>query len=135
MAEEELRNDAGDEERRHDETDDGRGAAAVLEEERQEGQAQRCAHPLDRHDDRETAKRLLRGGNWHDDHASCGPSRLGGLAEGSALDQDEHAQTEVDPRDQRAAVTSAPRDHPRMARERLGRKDEHRPPTREDARP
>ena len=36
-------------------------AAAVLEEERQQRKTQRGAHPLDRHDDRESPKRLLRG--------------------------------------------------------------------------
>ena len=59
MTKGELRGDARDEERRHDEADDARRAVTMLKEEREERQTEGCAHPLKTHNDGETAQSLL----------------------------------------------------------------------------
>ena len=51
--------DDRDKERGHDETNDAGRAATVLEEQGEQWQTERGAHPLDCHDDRQTAQRLL----------------------------------------------------------------------------
>jgi hypothetical protein len=56
MTEEELRDNARDEKRRHNESNDGRSSASMFEEKRQERKTEGCPAPLNGHNDREAVK-------------------------------------------------------------------------------
>src|ERR1700677_203045 len=72
MTEPELGGDSRHEERRHDEADHTRSAVTALEEEREKGESECCPHPLNRHNDGQTAQSLLCTALSHDVHATGG---------------------------------------------------------------